>query len=128
MILDSSAIVAIICREPGYEELVGRMRETSSLGISAPTLLATGMVLEGRFSLDRSVLERFLLDFEVVTIPFGDLHWREALEAYRRYGKGRHKAALNFGDCLSYATARLADQELLFVGNDFLHTDIGTFD
>ncbi len=57
-------------------------------------------------------------------IPFGELHWREAVDAYRRFGKGRHPAALNFGDCMTYAVASLTGEPLLFVGNDFGHTDL----
>ena len=62
--------------------------------------------------------------FGIVDVPFGELHWRAAVEAYSRFGKGRHKAGLNFGDCITYATARLADQPLLFVGEDFSQTDL----
>jgi ribonuclease VapC len=57
-------------------------------------------------------------------VAFGEPHWRAALEAFRRFGKGRHPAGLNFGDCLSYAVARVAGHPLLFVGNDFSCTDI----
>ncbi len=125
MILDSSAVVSIVSREPGHEELIDKLRQAETIGVGAPTLTEIGLVLEGRFQLDAaSVLERFLRDFEVEVVPFGDPHWLEAVSAYRRYGKGRHPAALNFGDCLSYATARLADQALLFVGDDFAKTDL----
>ena len=125
MILDSSAVVSIVSREPGYEQLIAKLREVDTLGVGAPTLTEIGLVLEGRFKLDAaSILERFLRDFEVEIVPFGDLHWLEAISAYRRFGKGRHPAALNFGDCLSYATARLAGQKLLFVGDDFTETDL----
>ena len=58
------------------------------------------------------------------TIPFGPDHWREAVSAYARFGKGRHRARLNFGDCLSYAVAMLADQPLLCTGSDFSKTDV----
>ena len=57
-------------------------------------------------------------------IPFGDHHWREAVDAFLRFGRGRHKARLNFGDCLTYAVARLANEPLLFVGEDFTQTDL----
>ena len=57
-------------------------------------------------------------------VPFGELHWREAVDAYRRYGKGRHPAALNFGDCMTYAVASLAGEPLLFIGEDFSLTDL----
>ena len=57
-------------------------------------------------------------------VPFADEHWRVAVDAYTRFGKGRHRAGLNFGDCLTYAVARLAEQPLLFVGDDFRKTDV----
>jgi ribonuclease VapC len=57
-------------------------------------------------------------------VPFGESHWKEAVGAYLRFGKGRHKAQLNFGDCLTYAVARLADEPLLFTGSDFTETDL----
>ena len=125
MILDSSVIVAVSLREPGYEELVGKMRSAETLGIGTPTLTEAGMVLSARLGVEpQALLDRFLRDFGVVPVAFGEPHWREALEAFRRFGKGRHPAALNFGDCLSYAVARLADHPLLFVGDDFPRTDI----
>lgn len=58
------------------------------------------------------------------TLPFTDQHWGISLEAYEAFGKGRHRAALNFGDCLTYAIAKLARQPLLCVGNDFSRTDL----
>jgi ribonuclease VapC len=125
VILDTSAIVAITLREPGHEELVMKLRAASALGIGTPTLTETGMVLSARLGVEpQALLDRFLRNFGVVPVAFGELHWREALEAFRRFGKGRHPAALNFGDCLSYATAKVANHPLLFVGDDFSRTDI----
>ena len=125
MILDTSVIIAIALREPGYEELVGKIRSADTLGVGTPTLTETGMVLSARLGVEpQALLDRFLRDFGVVPVVFGEQHWREALDAFRRFGKGRHPAALNFGDCLSYAVARLADHPLLFVGDDFSRTDI----
>jgi ribonuclease VapC len=125
VILDTSVIVAIALREPGYEELVGKIRSADTLGVGTPTLTETGMVLSTRLGVEpQALLDRFLRDFGVVPVVFGEQHWREALDAFRRFGKGRHPAALNFGDCLSYAAARLADHPLLFVGDDFSRTDI----
>ena len=66
------------------------------------------------------LLDRLGLD----VVPFGDAHWRVAVGAFVRYGRGRHRAGLNFGDCLTYAVASLADEPLLFVGDDFAHTDL----
>jgi ribonuclease VapC len=125
VILDTSVVVAIALREPGYEELVAKLRSTNALGIGTPTLTEAGMVLSARLGVEpQAVLDRFLRDFGIVPVVFGDPHWREALEAFRRFGKGRHPAALNFGDCLSYAAAKLAGHPLLFIGDDFARTDI----
>lgn len=127
MILDTSAILAIVRREPGFEELVGKLEGASAIGIGTPTLVETGIVLGARFPFDPSaILERFLVDFEVAAIPFGDDHWREAVDAYRRFGRTRHAANLNFGDCMTYAVARLSGEPLLFVGDDFSKTDLET--
>ena len=127
MILDSSVIVAIVHRESGYTDLVETLAAADTLAIATPTLLESGIVIEARLGVDaQAILDRFLTDFEVARIPFGEHHWREALAAYRRYGRSRHPAALNFGDCIAYATARLADEPLLFVGEDFAHTDIAS--
>jgi ribonuclease VapC len=72
----------------------------------------------------RSVLIQFLHYWQVNIIPFGDDHWQETVSAYFQFGKGRHKAALNFGDCMTFAVVRLARQPLLCTGNDFSKTDI----
>jgi len=125
VILDSSVVVAITLREPGYQELVSKLQSAETIGIGTPTLTEAGIVLSSRLGVEpQGLLDRFLRDFGVLPVAFGEQHWREALEAYRRFGKGRHPAALNFGDCLSYAAARLAGHPLLFVGEDFPRTDI----
>jgi ribonuclease VapC len=125
VILDTSVIVAIALREPGHEALIGKLRSSEVLGIGTPTLTEAGMVLSARLDVEpQALLDRFLRDFGVVPVAFGEQHWREALDAFRRFGKGQHPAGLNFGDCLSYATAKLAGHPLLFVGNDFSKTDI----
>jgi uncharacterized protein with PIN domain len=67
---------------------------------------------------------RFLMEGSIATVPFGDAHFAAAINAWLRYGKGRHAAVLNFGDCLSYATARPAGEPLLCIGNDFAETDL----
>ncbi|MGH9464092.1 MAG: type II toxin-antitoxin system VapC family toxin [Thermoanaerobaculia bacterium] len=115
----------MVRREDGCDRLVERMAAADFLAIGAPTLAEAAMVLEARLGLDaRPILERFVADLQVETVPFGAGHWREAHAAFRRYGKGRHRAALNFGDCLSYALARLADAPLPYVGDDFARTDV----
>ncbi|MGH7577875.1 MAG: PIN domain-containing protein [Longimicrobiales bacterium] len=70
------------------------------------------------------VVDSALDELVIQEIPFGEVHWREAVEAFRRFGKGVHAASLNFGDCLTYATATLSGAPVLFVGDDFSKTDI----
>lgn len=125
MILDSSAIVAILLREPDFEPLLDVVCTTDELGVGVPTLVETGIVLSARIGHDaRGMLSRFVVEAGIATIPFGDAHWSAAIDAWLRYGKGRHSAALNYGDCLAYATARVAGKLLLCVGNDFAQTDL----
>ena len=125
MIVDSSAIVAIVLREPGWEGLVTRLGGEASPAIAAPTLAEAGLVLTAKMGdVGRVVLSRLLQEAGLTVIPFTEEHWRVAVDAYVRFGKGRHPAALNFGDCLTYAVTRLADQALLFVGDDFSKTDL----
>jgi ribonuclease VapC len=125
LILDSSAVVAVVFGEPGNEELEEKMRDAEVLAIGAPTLVETGMVLIGRYgNTAHSTIARLREKLGIVVIPFGDTHWGVAAEAFSRFGKGRHPAALNYGDCMTYATARLAGRPLLFIGNDFAQTDI----
>ena len=91
----------------------------------SPTLAEAGIVLENRIGESaRSRLVQLLHQWHIAIIPFGEDHWQEAVSAYAKFGKERHKAALNFGDCMSYAVARLARQPLLFTGDDLAKTDI----
>jgi ribonuclease VapC len=125
VILDSSALVAIVFQEPDYGALLEKLRGASALGIGAPTAAETSIVLSARLGRDaRGLLARLLQEAGVVLIPFGEAHHGAAVDAWLRFGKGRHPAALNFGDCLAYAVARLSDRPLLCVGNDFAQTDL----
>ena len=125
MIVDTSALLAIVFKEPGHEELIQKISGAEYLGVGTPTLAETGIVLGARLGGGgKTILARLCQELGLVQIPFGDAHWREAVDAYERFGRGRHPARLNFGDCLSYATAKLAAQPLLFVGKDFAKTDI----
>jgi ribonuclease VapC len=125
MILDSSAMVAIAFREPGYEALLASLEQAPRVGIGAPTLVETTIVLSARSGRDgRGLVSRILLEADVAVVPFTDAHFGTALDAWLRFGRGRHPASLNFGDCLAYATARLAGEPLLFAGEDFRRTDI----
>ena len=125
MIVDSSAVLAVVFQEPGFEEILEQMENTMVLAAGAPTLAETGIALGARLGPGATgLLERMLDELGIQEIPFGELHWREAVDAYRRFGKGQHPAGLNFGDCMTYAVASLAGEPLLFVGDDFGHTDL----
>jgi ribonuclease VapC len=124
VIVDSSALVAIVLREPGWESLVARLGAATA-GIGAPTLVETALVLTAKLGRTaHPVLSRFVQEAGLTVIPFSDEHARVAVEAYASFGRGRHPAGLNFGDCLTYAVAHLAAQPLLFVGDDFTRTDL----
>ncbi len=129
MILDSSAIVAVLLKESGHESLLAHLAENPEPGVGAPTLVETGIVLAGRLGPSgETLLARFVQAQELAILPLGDEHWQIAVQAFLRFGKGRHPAALNFGDCLTYATARLAGEQLLCVGEDFVKTDLELVD
>ena len=125
MTLDSSALVAILFSEPGYLDLVDAILDADVVRVGAPTLVETGMVLAGRRGAPAGhELDGLVRELGITIVPFGEAEWHAALDASNRYGRGRHAAGLNFSDCLAYATAALAADALLFVGDDFRKTDI----
>jgi ribonuclease VapC len=125
LILDSSVIVAILLKEPGYEKLLKRLAENPEPSIGAPTMVETGIVLAARLGeRGQTLLARFAQACEFVIVPYDAEHWTIAVQAFLRFGKGRNPAALNFGDCLTYAIARLAGEPLLCLGDDFAKTDL----
>lgn len=106
MILDSSAVIAILLREKRHDDLEEVLASASAVAIGAPTLLETSMVATRL--VDRrggDLLARFLEGWEVEVVPFGKRHWRVAADAFARYGKGRHPAALNYGARVGHAVA-----------------------
>jgi ribonuclease VapC len=121
MILDSSAFVAIVLREPMHDRLLSAIAaEPRGISVGAPTLVETTIVLSARLDRDaRGIVGRLLLEGDIGLVPFTDAHYGTAMDAWLRYGRGRHPAALNFGDCMAYATARLEDAAVLFTGDDF---------
>lgn len=125
MILDSSAVVSVIEEEDGHDGLLEALAAAPVVAIGAPTQFEAGMILVAREGLlGYSALSLFLAENEVVSIPFEDRHRAVALDAFIRFGKGRHPARLNYGDCMAYATARLARLPLLCIGGDFARTDL----
>lgn len=125
MTIDSSALVAILFAEPGYLDLVDRILAADRPRVSAPTVVEASLVLAGRRRAPvAGQVDALLKELGVTVVPFGEREAEAAAAAFLRYGRGRHRAALNFGDCLSYATATVAGDDLLFVGDDFRKTDI----
>lgn len=125
MIVDSSAIASVFLRRPGHERLIDALASADRAGIGAPTLVEAGLELAAATGKDvNTLLSRFVQEFELTVIPFSDAHSRAASEAYRAYGRGRSRAGLDFGECLSYATARLARQPLLADDPRFSKTDL----
>lgn len=129
MILDSSALVSVVLHQPAADVVVRAMVGAVDLGVGAPTLVETAIVVSARAgAAGVRGLESVLEGGEIAVLPFTDEHWRVALEAFERFGKGRHPARLNLGDCYSYATARVAGQPLLCIGQDFPRTDLDLVD
>ena len=125
MTLDSSALVAVLFSESGSLDLVDRILEANAVRIGAPTLVEASMVFAARKGGDGTrEVDELIKELGVTVVPFAEAEWRAAMAAFQRFGRGRHQAALNFGDCLAYATATVAGDTLLFTGNDFRHTDI----
>ena len=126
MVIDSSALIAIVTEEPESAYFLSLIHQADSIRISAATFLETGMVLKrDSTGKHRSVFENLILRLPVPIVPVSEEQARIALDAFDRYGKGRgHPAGLNFGDCFSYALAKIGDEPLLFKGRDFKYTDI----
>ena len=126
MIVDSSAIIALIHGEAPYTEQIARaLAADRSPVISATNAVECLIVLTNRHGLiARTVFDRLRTEINLGLQPFTAEHVAVAHRAYVQYGKGRHPAALNYGDAMAYATAKLAHQPLIAVGDDFPHTDL----
>ena len=125
MTLDASALLAILLSEAGSLDLVDQILDAEVVRVGTPTLVATAIVLGSRRGKPSAQqVEELVEELGATVVPFTAADWQVAVEAYDRFGRGRHPAGLNFGDCLAYATARTAGDALLFVGNDFSKTDI----
>ena len=125
MTLDSSAVVAVVCREPGFEVLLRKMSEARVVIVGAPTVAEMQLVLSIKLGRDAGpVVDQFLQELQAIVVPFGRDHLMSFSEAFNRFGKGRHPARLNFGDCFTYATAKVARMPVLFTGQDFSLTDL----
>jgi ribonuclease VapC len=125
VIVDTSAIVAILRREPEGTAFFDRVLEASRPAMSAAALVETAMVIEGRGGRQAGAdLDNFLARAEIEIVAVTADTARSAREAWRIWGKGNHPARLNLGDCFAYALAQERGEPLLFRGDDFARTDV----
>ena len=125
MIVDTSAIIAILRDERDAAAFAEAIAKASRRSLSAATFVESAAVIDG--SNDPIASRRFddlLREAQFVIEPVTEVQARVARDAYRDFGKGRHRAGLNFGDCFAYALARVSGEPLLFKGDDFKHTDV----
>ncbi|MFY9697825.1 MAG: type II toxin-antitoxin system VapC family toxin [Rhodoplanes sp.] len=125
MVIDSSALVAILLGEPDRVRLQGAIEGDAVRLVSAVTKLESGMVMAGRLGEQGAIeLQNLLTWIDATIVPFDERQADIARDAFLRYGKGRHKAGLNFGDCAAYGLAIAEAEPLLFKGTDFAATDV----
>ena len=125
MVIDTSAIVAILFDEPERPQFAAAIDAAALRLLSAATLVEATLVVEGRKGRRaEGMVDRFVEDAEIEVLPVTIEHAQLACEAFRAFGKGRHAAGLNLGDCFAYALAKASDEALLFKGDDFPKTDI----
>lgn len=125
MIVDTSALLAVILGEPDAEWFLGVMSDAEELAVSAASLVEALIVAEakaGREAADD--LQALLADLECAVVSVDEDQAIVAVEGWRRFGKGRHPASLNLGDCYAYAAAKTLGRPLLFKGADFAQTDV----
>jgi ribonuclease VapC len=125
MVIDASAILAILLGERDAATFAQAIENADDRRMSAAGYLEAALVIDNRGdAVAQREFDRFFLRSGITIEPVTLEQARLAREAYRDFGKGRHRAALNFGDCLAYALARAIEQPLLYKGRDFSHTDI----
>ncbi len=125
MVIDSSVLIAILLNEPEAEHFTKLVIDADSLYISAVSIVESSMVIEYKKGEQGAIqYDELLKTFAQTVVAFDAQQATLARTAWRTFGKGRHSAKLNFGDCCSYATATHLNQPLLFKGNDFSQTDI----
>lgn len=128
MVIDTSAIMAILLGEPAAGQLVEALEADRTRLVSAATVVETSLVVLGRFGeMGDPQVDRLLRGIGAEVVPVGLEQVAIARDAALRFGRGRHPAALNFGDCFSYALAMESGEPLLFVGEDFAKTDVNVY-
>ena len=125
MIVDTSALLAILFDEPEGPEFLRQIVEAPTRGISVATMVEAWMVTDRHSNPAKAQALDDLIELLGIELrPVNEPQARLARQAYHRYGKGKHPASLNFGDCFSYALAKASGERLLYKGNDFSRTDI----
>jgi ribonuclease VapC len=127
MVLDTSALLAILEDEPERRAFNEAIEAADSRALSAANYVETSIVLEARYGADGvRDMDLFVERAGIELVPVDAAQARIACRAFSRFGKGRHRAGLNFGDCFAYALATARSEALLFKGDDFVHTDLAT--
>jgi len=125
VVVDTSAAVAVLLSEPPMDALLAALEDADIRMMSAATLVELGIVLEGRFGAGGNGLaDRFVRDGGIDVAPLDEPQARHALDGWRRFGRGRHAAALNLGDCFTYGLAVATGGAVLCIGDDFSQTDL----
>lgn len=125
MIVDASALIHVLFHEPGAEDAVTFLAGRRELLLAAPGLLEAEIVYGAKRGFERGDVAELVDRLDIRIVPFAREHALEAKLAYARFGKGRgHPAKLNFGDCISYALAKVEGEPLVYKGIDFMHTDL----
>jgi len=125
MVIDTSAILAILQDEPERRAFNEAIEAAASRSMSTATFVETSIVIEARYGQEGvRNFDLLIAKAEIEVVPVDSEQANTARGAYRRFGKGRHRAGLNLGDCFSYALAKVLDEPLLYKGDDFAHTDV----
>jgi len=126
MVLDTSALLAILRDEPERRSFNAAIEAAASRSMSTATLVEASIVIGARYGGDGlRDLDLFIAKAEIALVPVDAEQAHVARDAFLRFGKGRHPAGLNYGDCFSYALARTLGEPLLYKGDDFSRTDVG---
>lgn len=129
IVVDTSAVIALSLGEPVADSVQAHLERASARSMAAATVVELGMVLVGRVGDEgQRRLDLFLDDADVEVVPFDERLAMLAIDGFRRYGKGRHPAGLNLGDCFTYALATARREPVLCVGDDFPRTDVDIVD
>jgi len=128
MVIETSALLAILQREPERRSFLEAIESADLARMSVASFVETSIVIESRYGTEGlRDLDRFLSRANIEIIPVDPQQGHLARSAFSRFGKGRHRAGLNYGDCFSYAAAISLGEPLLCKGDDFLHTDVPIF-